>query len=521
MSFGKLFENASEGDSSGPIVGRIPSWVTGSLIYNGPVGQWEFEKESARHWFDGMSILQSFKVDQDKQIVYLKKRFLQSEAYHKANTHGKLIITEYGTPSATDPDKNLMSRLVSSIIPGEMTDNCACSIYQLGGLCVTATETCLLRVVDPQSLSTGDKIDLSSMVNIASGRPITDHNGDVYNISGTFLTGIKYHIMKFTKSNETDPKAIASSAEIVATIPSRMKTYFSYYHSFGMSENYFFFIEQPWVANTMKLISSKVKGIAFLECLEWMPEEKNQFHLVERSSGKTTISFTFKTKHPFFFLNHINTFEDGKGNLVADLLTYDSPDLLQQLYLEKLKGGKFEIKDESKIQRFVIPLQGDQKEGENLVSGHGKASAVREGNIIWLEPNTILEESGCEHPSINPVHKGKPYKFSYVIGWMNSVNRGFFANAITKVNMDTGETVCWKEEEFCHPAEAMFIPKPAQNEGGSMFEDDGIIMASVTDVREDHKDFIVFLDARTMAETARAKFDDTIAFASHAYLYQG
>lgn len=515
MSYSKLFENATEGDSSAPIVGHLPEWVQGTLIYNGPVGQWEFEKESARHWFDGMAILQSFQVDQSKKIVFLKKRFLQSDAYQKAKAHGKLIITEYGTPSASDPDKNVMSRLVSSIIPGEMTDNCACSIYKLGGLYVAATETSLLRIIDPLNLTTGDKIDMSSLVNIASGRPIIDHNGDVYNISGTFLTGIKYHILKFPASDSQYPKEILSSAQTVATLPSRMKTYFSYYHSFGMSDNYFVFIEQPWVANSLKLISSKIKGISFMECLEWMPEESNQFHVIERSTGNR-LELTFKSKNPFFFLNHINTFEDDCGNLIVDLLTYDSPDILHQMSLEKLKAGKFEIKDESRIQRYVLPLKGD------FVSSYGAASANKEGDTTWLTPHEVMAETGCEHPSLNPQFRGRKYKFAYVIGWINSVNRGFFANAITKVNMDTGESISWKEEEFCHPAEAMFLARPTNPEEGrsSAEEDDGIIMASVTDVRSDHKDFVVFLDARNMTEVARANFDDTIAFASHATFYK-
>jgi hypothetical protein len=82
-----------------------------------------------------------------------------------------------------------------------MTDNCACTVYELGGSLVTATETCLLRRIDAETLDTyPDKIDLSGLVNIASGRPLTDQNtGDVYNLTGTFLTGLKYHYVIYKK----------------------------------------------------------------------------------------------------------------------------------------------------------------------------------------------------------------------------------------------------------------------------------------------------------------------------------
>jgi hypothetical protein len=79
-----------------------------------------------------------------------------------------------------------VSRVISSLVPGEMTDNCACNVFRLGqhGPVVAATETCLMHFIDPLTLETGDKVDLSSLVNIASARALMDANGDVYNLAG-------------------------------------------------------------------------------------------------------------------------------------------------------------------------------------------------------------------------------------------------------------------------------------------------------------------------------------------------
>ena len=143
-----------------------------------------------------------------------------------------------------------------------MTDNCACNIVKVGGGLVTTTETCLLRRIDPETLETGDLIDLSGLVNITSGRALTDpKTKEVYNISGTFLTGLKYHFIKFSPSDAyLSPKEVLSTGSVLATIPSRMTTCFSYYHSFGMTDKYLIMIEQPWVANGLKLATSQVKG---------------------------------------------------------------------------------------------------------------------------------------------------------------------------------------------------------------------------------------------------------------------
>ena len=188
--FARLFDNATEGETSGAIIGHLPDWFLQrrtQIIYNGPVGVWDHSQQTVNNWFDGMAILTSFKVDGEKKIVHLKKKFLQSEAYQKAKANGKIIVTEYGTAGASDPQKGMVSKFISSLVPGEMTDNCACNVILIGGGLVCTTETCLMRRLDPDTLESSSLIDLSSLVNIASGRSLTDPvTKDVYNISGAF-----------------------------------------------------------------------------------------------------------------------------------------------------------------------------------------------------------------------------------------------------------------------------------------------------------------------------------------------
>ncbi len=88
-----------------------------------------------RHFFDGMSMLVSFRPGEDdgSVVVHMKKRLLRSEALRRATAHGRPITTEYGTPGAPDPDGGVIARVIASLVPGEMTDNCACSVYQIGG----------------------------------------------------------------------------------------------------------------------------------------------------------------------------------------------------------------------------------------------------------------------------------------------------------------------------------------------------------------------------------------------------
>ncbi len=122
--FARLFQNSSEGDASAPVIGSLPTWIKDKdivVIYDGPVGMWDFEHESANHFFDGLAILTSFRIEDSGTMVKMSKRFLKSDAYEKAVANGKVIITEYATAGASDPDKSAISRMVSSIIPGSFT----------------------------------------------------------------------------------------------------------------------------------------------------------------------------------------------------------------------------------------------------------------------------------------------------------------------------------------------------------------------------------------------------------------
>ncbi len=66
----------------------------------------------------------------NKKTIWQHWIFLLSR---KALSAGHPITTEYGTPGAPDPETGgIVSRIVASLVPGEMTDNCACSVYQFG-----------------------------------------------------------------------------------------------------------------------------------------------------------------------------------------------------------------------------------------------------------------------------------------------------------------------------------------------------------------------------------------------------
>ncbi len=60
---------------------------------------------------------------------------------------------------------------------------------------------------------------------------------------------------------------------------------------------------------------------------------------------------------------------------------------------------------------------------------------------------------------VNPEFVGRPYRFCYVVGWMDV--GGAFANSVSKVDVRSGEVVCsWRGHPFQHPAEPVFVANP-------------------------------------------------------------
>jgi carotenoid cleavage dioxygenase-like enzyme len=71
---------------------------------------------------------------------------------------------------------------------------------------------------------------------------------------------------------------------------------------------------------------------------------------------------------------------------------------------------------------------------------------------------------------------------------------------LCKIDIETGITKLWRDNEFIYPGEPKFLPKPDSTE-----EDDGILMTTCSDRREEGgQDYLVFLDGKTMEEVGRA-----------------
>ncbi|XP_051266943.1 beta,beta-carotene 15,15'-dioxygenase [Dicentrarchus labrax] len=484
------------------VKGNIPSWLQGTLLRNGP-GIFTVGDTSYDHWFDGMALMHSFNF-KDGEVTH-RSRFLRSDTYKANMAANRIVVSEMGTMAYPDPSKNFIVKAITFLnhtVP-DFTDNGASNFIKYGNDYYATSETNYIRKIDPVTLETQDKVDYMKFlpVNMASSHPHYDKEGNAYNI-GTSIAEkgkTKYMLFKVPAVSEKDKDKnvpALKNVEVVCTVPCRSLLTPSYYHSFGMTENYFILIEQPFKLDILKMATAYMRGVNWASCLKFCPEEKTLIHLIDRKTGKE-----IETKYytgAMVVYHHVNAYEDD-GHVLFDVIAYNNSSLYDMFYLSKLKknpGFHDDSYSKPNYRRFVLPIHSDPgiAVGEDLVKlKYTTASAVKEKEGKLMCQAEVLCE-GFELPRINYGINGKRHQFVYG----NCVEESALSKQIAKLDTETKKMVYWSEDN-CWPSEPVFIPRP-----NGEAEDDGVVLTSVINTNPGQSCFILILDARTFKEIARA-----------------
>ncbi|XP_036934388.1 beta,beta-carotene 15,15'-dioxygenase [Acanthopagrus latus] len=510
MDFSKNAEERPE-PSKADVKGNIPRWLQGTLLRNGP-GIFSVGDTSYDHWFDGMAIMHSFNF-KDGEVTH-RSRFLRSDTYKANMAANRIVVSEMGTMAYPDPSKNFIFKAITFLnhtVP-DFTDNGASNFIKYGNDYFATSETNYIRKIDPVTLETQDKVDYLKYlpVNLASSHPHYDKEGNAYNM-GTSIAEkgkTKYLLFKVPAVAEKDKGKnvpVLKNAEVVCSIPCRSLLTPSYYHSFGMTDNYFVFIEQPLKLDILKMATAYMRGVNWASCMKYCPDESTLIHLIDRRTGKEV-----ETKYytgSMVVYHHVNAYEDD-GHVVFDVIAYKDKGLYDMFFLSKLNTNTHDdAYSKPGYKRFALPIHSDKgiAVGEDLVKlKYTTASAVKEKEGKLLCQAEVLCE-GFELPRINYDFNGKKHRFVYGSGVEDSA----LSQMVAKLDTETKERVYWSEEN-CWPSEPVFIPRP---NGES--EDDGVVLATV--VNPGKPGFIVVLDGRTFKEVGRAYINAELQNGVHGF----
>jgi beta,beta-carotene 9',10'-dioxygenase len=455
------------------VSGKVPTWLSGTLVRNGPVTV-SIDGKSNLHWFDGLAMLHAFSFHAGN-ISYSNK-FLRSDAYHTVFEKGSLNYDGF----AQDPCRSLFKKFLTFFIPQSQPpiQNANVNVAKIAGQYVAMTEVPLPVKFDPKTLDTLGVLNYQDELPKdkcwESAHPHADrHSQETLNYLIKFGRNSFYTIYSL--------KDGSAERNVIAEIP---VVHPAYMHSFAITENYVIFTEFPFVVKPLDLIT---KGKPFITNFSWQPERGTNFMVINRKTGK--LMGNYKTK-PFFAFHHANAFE--KDNMLhIDVVTYENAKIITGDILHVDTHQSVNDDYPAKLERYSLSL------------ATGKISS------------TALLEKSVEFPRINEHFDGHPYRYMYLAGFAeNPDNKDELVNAsyLYKVNTETKELLSWSEKG-CSPGEPIFVQSP-----NALEEDEGVVMTVVSDQFR-HDSFLLILDGKTFKEVARARTSHLIPTGLHAQYF--
>lgn len=445
-----------------PVQGRIPDWLTGTLIRNTPA-QYEVGSAAYRHWFDGLAMLHAFEIN-GSHVAY-RNRFLRSKTFKAGTETGKIKYAEF----ATDPCRSLFKRIASAFSRPDLGGNCNVNVARFANEFVALTETPLALVFDPHTLDTLGVYDYDHTdAQISTAHPHFDRQQQI---------GISY-AAKLGRTNEYRFYGLrGKQLNLLSAVEIGQP---AYVHSFGITEHYLVLAECALkLPSALSLITS---GKPFIENFEWLPAEGSRFLVVDKASGKVVAEALTEA---FFAFHHVNAFERN-GEVVVDVSAYPDAAIVDLLYLDELRKDGAGIPS-GEFRRYRIPLGGGQARYE------------------------LLSDDNIELPRLHYERcNGLPYRYAYGA----SIRPGApdFFNQLTKFDVRTGRTETWHETQ-CYPGEPVFVPAP--NQGA---EDAGVVLSVVLDAPR-ATSFLLVLDAQSFAEMARVVVPHPVPFGFHGQFF--
>jgi beta,beta-carotene 9',10'-dioxygenase len=441
-----------------PLTGTLPGWLRGSLVRNGP-GRWRMGAVNLGHWFDGFAMLHRFNIA-DGQVAYAN-RLLDSRFLRYARRHGRIGQRTF----TSDPRRTWWSKLWAYLVPSP-GDNALVSIVPHGGELLALTESTAQLRIDPRTLATrGSMVYRDGL----SGHATTAHpyideaRSEVINLLTCYGRVSRHQFYRLPFGS--DRRELIGEFE--AGEP-------SYQHSFAVTATAVVLIEYPLVVRPLSLIFG---DDSILDSYRWKPELGTRIRVMDRASGRLRATFRGA---PRFGFHQVNAFEEG-GRLVVDVAVNDTPEILNRLYLDRLRAGgrrAFPF-----LHRYRLDL----------------ATATLEEGALGNE--TI------DFPAIDPRMAGRPTTVVYGVG-VADAKESTFLDQLVRCDIAAGTRAVW-HQEGCYPGEPVVIPEP-----GSPAADAGVVLSVVLDVRA-RRSFLLALDARSLAELARAELPHHIPFGFH------
>jgi beta-carotene 15,15'-monooxygenase len=463
LGFGSI---EGEVTASLDVEGRLPPWLSGSLIRNGPgsfrVGE---DGREVDHWFDGLAMLRKFTF-RGGEVSY-QNRFLRTDTYRKAQRG--TFEGGFATGGAGLLDQ------VRSLVFEDTYDNTNVITEQVGDRYLAMTETPRWTEFDPGTLDTLGSVEYAGEQ--PAGQLACAHvhhdpwTGRVLNLETEFGRTSRYHVYEM---------AAPTDREHVATVPVEEPAYM---HSFAATRRYVVLTEFPFVIDPLDFLRPGGDS-TFIDNFRWEPDRATRLVVIDRRSGGVVAE---PRVEPFFSFHGVNAYEDG-DEIVLDVETVPDTESIRALYLEELRQAGLDVFG-GKFDRFRVQ---PSARGEPTVE------------------HTEIYEGSTGLPTVSPAVRMREHRYAYAQGADQPATD--WPHAVVKVDCETGD-VREFEREDTYLSEPIFVPRPDGDR-----EDDGVVLSVGLDTGAE-RSVLYVLDGETLAERARAPLPHALPFDFHGRFF--
>lgn len=457
------------------VEGRIPSYVRGSYLKNGP-GAFTMTNHRYTHAFDGLAKLQKFDIKDGN--VQFTTRFVQSNVYLSNSRNETTTPMGHVSVGPVEPPFGLWDRLAHTL----SYDNACVNVEELScsGVVVAVTDAAVQQQIDPATLET---VGQRSPSQIQGTNGLTEFSTAHSKVAR--LDNCTYNYYLENGLFENWAHMVRTNADLSRTSIGKVpvgRSKFPYVHEISVTDRYAVLVLYPVLVDMAQMILSG----ALLPTLEFDTTQTAKICLFDLHETQPVKIFE---TDPFWSYHHVNAYEEG-SKVVLDLIGYDTPAIANgphgYLYMDNMKTEETRLRQEREgsVWRFTMDLASD-------------ARTVAPQKKIVHCPSTGLPYS-MELISVSPECLGKPYRYVYGFTGFYQGKPGYMDWAIVKQDVveDTLSGV-WYEDSM-YPGEVTFVKDPNGSE-----EDNGILLSTVYDAVRD-ENFLLVLDATNMKELARA-----------------
>ena len=407
--------------------GEMPAELSGTLYRNGP-GRWQDHTgRPLHHLFDGDGMISAFTIGGGK--VHYRNRYVRTQHYR-----GRSGTRHLGTEAAG----GLLGNIAR--LPPNLANT---NVVAHAGRLYALWEGGPPHEVDPETLETRGLRRFGGQlrwIGTYSAHPcLCPSSGEMINFGVEFIPTPHLRVYRTDRNGRLRYHRSVS-------LP-----YVAMVHDFAITERYMVFVVSPVIPDAVPI----ALGLrSFGDGMRYRPERGSSFILLPRDGGPIR-----RIDHEGVLQFHLSNAFDDRGDVVVDVITYDSGELLEC------------------IARFrTRPL-------DRATSEFTRFRITSSGRVVHEQ----LSDRTCEFPRHHPGHEGRPYRYSYV----NTRHRlGTLYDAITKLDLVDQTESTYRAttpgNSFCEP---VFTPRP-----GAVDEDDGWLL-SVEYLADSHLSRLIVLDA--------------------------